>query len=151
MRPTRNIFAFAVSLALIATPSFAFDAAVTSVVDTARKECRSFENGMLEVGENAVVEIDLTGDGMPNHLVDASKFSCSTAMTLFCGTGGCALTAVVDGRSHEFLAKGWKIITMYDFPVLLLAVHGSECGGSGLRRCIKALTWSEGRFHIANE
>jgi hypothetical protein len=139
------------AVALMATPALAFDPAVTSVLDAAQNECRSFENGTLEVGENTVVEVDLTGDGKINYLVDASEMTCSTAASLFCGTGGCALTAVVDGKPHEFLAKGWRVIKMYDFPVLLLAVHGSECGGSGLRRCIKALTWSEGGFHIAKE
>ncbi len=151
MRFTHSFYATFLAIALMATPALANDRTVSGVINTARDECRSLENGTLEVGENAVVEIDLTGDGKANTLIDASEFMCTTAASLFCGTGGCALSAVVDGTPHEFLAKGWRVVKMYDFPVLLLAVHGSECGGSGLRRCIKALSWSEGGFHIAKE
>jgi hypothetical protein len=116
------------------------------VVESARADCRSLDNGSLKVGNQAVSAVDLTGDGRPEQLVDARGFTCSTSATLFCGTGGCAITIISGDTTTEFLAKAWKVVHWDDRPVLLLAVHGSECGGSNLRRCYRAVVWSEEGF-----
>ena len=116
------------------------------IVKQAKQECSSFENGVLDIGDKAVSYVDLTGDGKPDEIVDAGQFSCSSAASLFCGTGGCSLTIVTPEKSVEFLAKGWKVVNWDQKPILLLAVHGSECGGISQRRCIRAMVWSEGEF-----
>ncbi len=60
------------------------------------------------------------------------------------------LTGASRGIGHatvrRFHAEGWRVITWDSLPILLLAVHGSECGGTNLRRCFRAVVWSEGAF-----
>jgi hypothetical protein len=130
---------------IMAAPAIASDAA-NKVVDQARKDCKSFENGILKTTKQTITLTDLTGDGRPEEIVDASQFSCSTAASLFCGTGGCSITIIVNGKPFDFLAKGWKIVKWSDRPILLFAIHGSACGGTNLRRCYQAVVWSEGGF-----
>jgi len=119
---------------------------VEGVIAQARADCRSFENGTLTVAENAIVQADLTGDGRPEEIVDSREFTCSSAASLFCGTGGCTVTVVAEGVARTFLAKAWRIVDWGSQPILLLAVHGSDCGGTNLRRCFEAVVWSEGGF-----
>ncbi|WP_420348808.1 hypothetical protein [Pelagibius sp.] len=126
-------------------PALAADTA-EDVIAQARADCRSFEGGTLTLGENAIVPADLTGDGEPEEIVDSRAFTCSSAASLFCGTGGCTVTVVVDGAASAFLAKAWRIVDWNGQPILLLAVHGSDCGGTNLRRCYEAVVWSEDGF-----
>ena len=70
------------------------------VIEQARADCRAFENGTLTLGENAIVQADLTGDGEPEEIIDSRQFTCSSAASLFCGTGGCTVTVVVDGAAR---------------------------------------------------
>lgn len=130
------------SLALPASASEPVDA----VIDKAQQDCRSFENGVFAMTDRAVSLVDLTGDGKAEKIIDARQFSCSSAASLFCGTGGCMLTVIAEGKPTEFLAKGWKVIQWDRQAILLLAVHGSACGGTNLRLCFKAVVWSEDGF-----
>lgn len=142
-----KLWAAAVAVLVLWTaPAVAASGAASAVVEQARADCRNFENGRLEVGDPAISQIDLSGDGKADEIVDFRHFSCSSSASLFCGTGGCPVTALVDGMPTEFLAKGWRVITWDSLPVLLLAIHGSECGGTNLRRCFRAVVWSEGAF-----
>lgn len=140
------LFSTIISYLLVsAVPAIASEL-TTKIIDEARKECNSFEDGILELEDGAVSNIDITGDGKLNEIIDSGKLSCSSARSLFCGTGGCTVHLVTDLSSTEFLAKGWKIVNWYEQPIVLLAVHGSECGGNNLRRCYQALVWSEDKF-----
>ena len=134
----------AATILAIPPPALASEAA-TAVVDQARADCRAFEDGVLETTDEAITLIDLTGDGRPDELVDAAGFHCSSG-NLFCGTGGCPVTAIVDGAPTEFLAKGWTVVDWGPLSVLLLQVHGSACGGTNLRTCVEAVVWSEDGF-----
>lgn len=124
---------------------------VEKVIERAREECRGFRNGSLTVADGAVTRVDVTGDGQADAVVDARFFRCSSAASLFCGTGGCAITVIADGSTTGFLAKGWRIIPWARHRVLLLEVHGSRCGGTNLRSCFQALNWSEGAFRSLGE
>ncbi|MEM6934341.1 MAG: hypothetical protein AAF526_12240 [Pseudomonadota bacterium] len=117
------------------------------VLDQARSDCNGLDNGILEAGEDAIVRVDVSGDGQPDEIVDANHLSCTSARSLFCGTGGCAVTVIVDGTTTEFLAKGWQVVDFAGSPVFLLAVHGSECGGDNTRRCVIAHVWQNDRFN----
>lgn len=152
MIKSMNLKIFQIAVA-VCTALFAFPVAPASASDIADKiiaqsrgECRSFEGGVLELTKQAVTRADVSGDGQPDEIIDSSRFSCSSAASLFCGSGGCAVTIIVNDKPTEFLAKGWKIIKWDGQPILLLAVHGSECGGSNLRRCYRAVVWSDGKF-----
>ena len=93
----------------------------------------------------AVSTYDFTGDGQPEEIVDASQFACSTAASMWGGTGGTMLWAVVDGQPYEFLAHRWKVVDMDGQTVLLLAVHSSQCGDT-IGPCYRAMVWSDGDF-----
>jgi heat shock protein HslJ len=119
---------------------------VETVIERARADCHAFENGAFGMKDGTVTRSDLTGDGAPEAIVDAHGFTCSTAAALYCGTGGCPVTVVVDGSATAFLAKGWTIVQWGQDRILLMQVHGSRCGGTNLRRCFEAAVWSDGGF-----
>ena len=116
------------------------------VLEQARQHCRSINDGEFHAEDDAVTQLDVTGDGVPDQVVDASQFACSTAVSPYCGTGGCPLTVIVNGEPFKFQALRWKVIHWDDQPVLLLHVHSAACESNNWQPCIKALTWSEGSF-----
>jgi hypothetical protein len=118
---------------------------VDDVLEEARKNCESFEDGIFEP-RDAVQPVDLTGDGRPETVVDESRFSCSSAASMYCGTGGCMVRAIVGDRTFSWLAKGWKVVEWAGDRVLLMQIHGANCGGTNLRRCNEAVVWADDRF-----
>ncbi|MEO1676786.1 MAG: hypothetical protein AAFU80_01350 [Pseudomonadota bacterium] len=133
----------ALLLSLIAIPVVAQEAAVAEILARAEAECASFENGEFDAGD-AVAEIDLDGDGANDRLVDESRFSCSSAASLFCGSGGCMLHAVVGEEVASFQATGWRVIDWDGMPILLIGRDGGWCGGAGAQVCFEAVNWSMG-------
>lgn len=113
------------------------------IIQNAKNECTNASNGEFYMSEQAVTLHDLTGDGKPEKIVDASQFSCSTAMSLWGGSAGTYLWVIVDGKKYEFLAHKWQIVEMDDQKVLLLAVHSSECSDT-VGPCYRAFVWSDG-------
>lgn len=113
------------------------------IVEKARSECAGFESGEFNVAEGANTFHDLTGDGQPEEVVDASKFACSTSASMWNGSGGTYLWAIVDNKVYEFLAHKWRVVDVDGQKVLLLAVHFSECNDQ-VGPCYRALVWSEG-------
>ena len=116
------------------------------LLEQAREYCRSINDGEFHAEDDAVSQLDVTGDGVPDQIVDASQFACSAAVTPYCGTGGCPLTVIVNGNSFRFQALRWKATHWDDQPILLLHVHSTACESNNWQPCIKALTWSEGSF-----
>lgn len=121
-----------------------FSAATQALIAKAGSDCK-FEQGRFSMQPSAVSRHDLNGDGKSDEIVDTAKFSCSTAASLWGGSGGTYLYAVVDGKSTEFLAHGWRLVDAGRQKVLLLSVHHSECGGGG-GSCFRAYVWSNGEF-----
>ena len=115
----------------------------TEIVQNAKRDCNSFENGVFHSTEQTITLHDFTGDGRPEEVVDASQFSCSSALTLWGGTGGTYLWVIVDNQALEFLAHSWQIVDDDGQKVLLLAVHSSECSDS-IGPCYRAFVWQDG-------
>ncbi len=115
----------------------------TQIIKKARHECSSVNNGIFNATEQAVTLYDLTGDGRPEEIVDASQFSCSTAVSIWGGTGGTLLWVIVGEKAHEFLAHRWSVVDVAGEKVLLLAVHSSECSDK-LGPCYRAFVWDDG-------
>jgi hypothetical protein len=113
------------------------------IVQNAKRDCNGFENGEFHSTERTISLHDLTGDRRPEEVVDASQLSCSTALTLWGGSGGTYLWVIVDGKAHEFLAHRWKVVDFDGKPLLLLAVHSSQCGDA-IGPCYRALVWDNG-------
>ena len=121
------------------------DEAATLIVQKAMSECANFNNGTFNSTEKTITLHDLTGDGRPEEIVDAAQMSCSSAASLWGGSGGTLLWVVVDGEAYEFLAHGWQVVRMHGHALLLLAVHSSQCS-SDIGPCYRALVWHENGF-----
>ncbi len=132
------------ALILAATPAQAADP-VTAILDRAAAACTGLENGTFDPGE-AVQPVDLTGDGQHNILIDEGKFSCTSAASMYCGSGGCQLHAIVDNQVTTWQATGWRTLTWGPATILLIGRDGGWCGGAGSEVCFEALNWSGDRF-----
>jgi len=115
------------------------------IFEAARADCESL-GGLFSPGEGSLSEVDLARDEAVVTLVDGSKFSCSAAASLYCGSGGCSLYAVVGDETYEWQATGHRILDWGQDRILLIARDGGWCGGAGAERCYEALVWSNGRF-----
>lgn len=144
-----RLIAFASALSLLGFGALADQPEyrnVEEILANGREACAFFDNGAFSLEDGAITEVDLDGDGAPDKVVMEAHFRCSTAASLYCGTGGCMTHLVVGDQIYTRLAKGWKAVDWAGDVIILLALHGSECGGTNLRRCYEAITWSEGGF-----
>jgi hypothetical protein len=135
-------FPLAVALATL-TGAAAADP-VTGILAAAEADCATLD-GAFDAGE-AVVEADLDGIDPTDRLVDTSRFTCSTSASLYCGSGGCTLHAVVGDESWGLQSEGWRLIDWDGRPILLVARDGGWCGGVGAAICFEAVSWSDGRM-----
>jgi len=118
---------------------------VAEILARAAAECAAHDAGVFEAGA-PVTEVDLDRDGALDRIVDESAFSCSTARTMYCGTGGCMLHAVVGEAVASFQAEGWRLEEWSGHRILLIARDGGWCGGAGAQLCFEAVTWSGGEM-----
>jgi hypothetical protein len=123
------------ALIMLSGPALAADP-VAQILQDAKDTCASFENGEF-AANGAVVEIDLTGDGKADTVVDESQFSCSSAASMYCGSGGCMLHAVINDQSWRFQAEGWHMIRWDSRPILLIARAADGAAGPGRNRAMK--------------
>lgn len=124
--------------ALLPMPAFAVTP--EDILAEAAADCASFDKGVLTVGPQAVQPVDLTGDATPETVVDWSGLDCSTMASPWGGTGGNLLTVLIGGQRNDFMALGWSVIKL-NGPVLVLALHGTECNATGSQPCAEALVW----------
>jgi len=110
-------------------------------VTAARKACADFNGGEFAMEWGAVVRLDLDGDLHPDWALNESRFACSTAASLYCGTGGCETHFLVGDTSTSLLNQGWEVVTFGRHRVLLVDVHGSRCGGINPTPCVESLVW----------
>jgi hypothetical protein len=141
MRPAFLAAAFA--LAFLGGPAAADP--VEGFLAEARAACAGFENGVFDAAD-AVIEVDLDGQPPMDRLVDESKYGCSTAASLYCGSGGCMLHAVIGEESWSFQSTGWRMLDWGPARILLIGRDGGWCGGSGAEVCFEAVNWSFGRM-----
>ena len=113
------------------------------IVQNAKQECNDIDNGEFHSTEKAITSYDITGDGQMEEVVDAAQFSCSTALTLWGGSGGTFLWVVAPDKTYEFLAHRWKVVDVDGQKVLLLAVHSSQCSDD-IGPCYRAFVWQDG-------
>lgn len=134
---------FALAALLAALPGIAAADPVEAILSAAAADCASFENGEFSQRE-AVVEADLDGTEPLDRLIDASRFTCTSAASMYCGSGGCTLHAVIGGESWSFQSEGWRMTDWNGRPILLIARDGGWCGGAGSQVCFEAVSWSAG-------
>ncbi|MCA3457743.1 MAG: hypothetical protein IOC92_03890 [Rhodobacter sp.] len=125
-------------------PAAAFADADAILADAA-KACAEQDNGVF-ASEGAVRQIDMTGDGTEDTIVDEALFTCTTAASLYAGSGGSMIHVFVNGAQSSFLVQGYETVRWADVLIVLLAVDGSSCNTISANPCFEALTWVEDRF-----
>lgn len=133
-------------LPLLLAPAAALAGPAEDVLAQAAADCAAFENGQFTADPEAVQDIDLTGDGLAETIIDAGRFHCSSAASLYGGSGGTWLTVIAGGEARQFLAEAWGVTDFAGRKVLLLYHNGVDCGGIGVDPCVEALVWGRGRF-----
>ena len=125
-------------------PAAAFADADAILADAA-KACAEQDNGVF-ASEGAVRQIDMTGDGTEDTIVDEALFTCTTAASLYAGSGGSMIHVFVNGAQSSFLVQGYETVRWADVLIVLLAVDGTACNTIAAAPCFEALTWVEDRF-----
>ncbi len=110
-------------------------------VEAAQQACSDFENGQFALELGAIHRVDLDGDIQRDWVLDEVGFACSTAVSLYCGTGGCMSHFLIGDRMFSLLNQGWDMANIGPFRVLLADVHGSQCGGINPTPCVVASVW----------
>lgn len=116
-------------------------AALAEKVTVARQACADLQNGEFALEWGGVTRTDLDGDFHPDWVLDESAYACSTAVSLYCSTGGCVSHFLVGDSVTSFRNQGWTLLTFGRNRVLLARVHGSNCGGNSPTPCFVARAW----------
>jgi hypothetical protein len=116
-------------------------AALAQQVTSARQACADNGNGEFALEWGAVTRTDLDGDLSPDWVLDESAYACSTAVSMFCSTGGCVSHFLVGDVIASFRNQGWTVLTFGRNRVLLTDVHGTNCGGNSPTPCFVARAW----------
>jgi len=115
--------------------------ALAGKVNVARQACADNGNGEFVLEWGAVTRTDLDGDLSPDWVLDESAYACSTAVSLFCSTGGCMSHFLIGGVVASFRNQGWTVVTFGRNRVLLTDMHGTDCGGINPTPCYVARAW----------
>ena len=147
--PLRFLVALASCWLALNTPASsaevsALPAQLQEKVEAARQACAEFDNGAFHLEWGAVDRVDLDGDLHHDWVLNERAFSCSTAASLYCGTGGCMSHFLVEDALHSLLNQGWGLAGLGPNKILLADVHGSQCGGINPTPCVTASTWDSG-------
>jgi hypothetical protein len=136
-------YAWTCLLLLIPSSELGAQSTEDEIVAAAREACADLDGGEFAAADDAVLLVDLDGDGNDDMLIDEGRFACSTAASLFTPTGGAQLHAIVGGRHDTWMAQSWRLVEWGDHRILLLAEHGTQCGGFGYQACFEAIAWSD--------
>lgn len=118
-----------------------FHPVLAEKVAVARLACAEVDNGEFALERGAVTRPDLDGDLNPDWVLNENANACSTAVSMFCSTGGCMSHFLVDDTVSSFLNQGWSMFTFGRDRVLLNDVHGSDWGSISPTRCFIARAW----------
>lgn len=116
-----------------------------AILAEAAKACAEQDNGVF-ASEGAVRQIDMTGDGTEDTIVDEALFTCTTAASLYSGSGGSMIHIFANGTESSFLVQGYETVRWADVLIVLLAVDGTACNTIAANPCFEALTWVEDGF-----
>ena len=121
-------------------PAYASSAA-RIILSEARASCASFDNGTFRVSPQAFVQLDLTGDGVLDEILDSHYFSCSSSPTFFCGGGGCTVVVIVNGMTFDFQVHQFKRARDQEGEIIFkTVVHWSLCNYK--KTCWEAWKWN---------
>lgn len=118
-------------------------AQLQSKVENAQSACAAIDDGEFALDWGAVERVDLDGDLYADWVLNEVGFACSSAASLYCGTGGCMSHFLVEDSLQSLLNKGWSLEVLGPFKVLLAQVHGSQCDGINPTPCVTASVWDD--------
>jgi len=135
-----------ISALTFSTPAWSQDVsrlppALQLIVDEANKACAEVNNGEFALEWGSVQRIDLNGDLRSDWVLNDVGFACSSAASLYCGTGGCMSHFLIEDNVATLLNQGWEMTTIGPSRVLVAEVHGSQCDGIGPTQCFVASVW----------
>ncbi|WP_171104061.1 hypothetical protein [Ruegeria sp. HKCCD7255] len=110
-------------------------------VDLAARACAEFNDGQFDIAWGAVERVDLDGDLQRDWVLNESGFACSSAASLYCGTGGCVSHFLVEEEVHSLLNQGWTVTDFGRQRVVVADIHGSNCDGINPTPCVTASVW----------
>lgn len=104
-----------------------------------------------------LAEADLTGDGLPDYVIDQGAFACDGAASLFSGSGGSQMSIYVSASHREpikaFAAGsfGVKLDRTVTPAMVFITVGGPLCGQkqdknigrAGLGFCWRPVVWDQ--------
>ncbi|WP_170552494.1 hypothetical protein [Ruegeria atlantica] len=110
-------------------------------VDLAAQACAEFNDGHFDLDWGAVERVDLDGDLQRDWVLNETGFACSSAASLYCGTGGCMSHFWVGEEVHSLLNQGWTVVDFGRQRVVVADIHGSNCDGINPTPCVMASVW----------
>jgi len=110
-------------------------------ISIAKEACAEFDGGQFALEWGAIARVDLDGDRYADWVLNESAFACSTAASLYGGTGGSMSHFLVDGQLNSLLNQGWEAVSVARYRVVLADVHGSQCGGINPTPCVTSSVW----------
>ncbi len=112
-----------------------------------QRACREMGGRLRIDWRKFETRLDITGDGIEDLIWHATPdaVSCQGASSAFCGTGGCSMLVVANGRKpFEFLAQDWSLGKLTDGSrLLLIGIHWAECNYAD--ECRRILKWNPGK------
>ena len=102
---------------------------------------RELDNGEFYLDWGGVVHADFDGDRHPDWALNESSFACSTAASLYCGTGGCMSHFLVGEVMSSLFNQGWEMVSVAEKRYLVANVHHSKCGGINPTPCATISIW----------
>lgn len=116
---------------------------IDRVIADARSQCAAVNDGVLSYSNRLITNIDISGDGNIDHIIDHSQFNCSSAI-VFWRNGLFDITTIVNTRSVDIRNVARFTITDWDGQkVLLVDRHHSACPAAVGEPCVQAYTWSD--------
>ncbi|NOE27821.1 hypothetical protein [Ruegeria sp. HKCCD6157] len=110
-------------------------------VELAARACAEFNDGQFDIAWGAVERVDLDGDLQRDWVLNESGFACSSAASLYCGTGGCMSHFWISEEVHSLLNQGWTVVDFGSQRIVIADVHGSDCEGINPTPCVSASIW----------
>ncbi len=136
-----KIAALLIFLAILVDPSHAADIA-DNVVGKAKRACELAPDTEFSVRPDAIIRMDVTGDGAAETLIDSCGFVCKGALSIYGGSAGCPLTIISGDKSWSYFKQAWTTKDWAGKRIIPLWLHGDACGGAGADPCALALVWN---------
>lgn len=142
MKVTASLLVFFAASGLVSAHEAAeLPSALQARVDAAAQACADFENGEFVLEAGAIVRTDLDGDLQADWVLNERYFACSSAASLYGGTGGSLSHFLVGDHVTSLLNQGWEMRNLGPNRVLLAEVHGTQCDAVGYTSCVTAAVW----------